>query len=449
MSQERVVAVSSVLQRIKVILTETFDFSRVWIQGEISNLTKHRSGHYYFSLKDDKGEMNCVMFSSYVRYLDFSLEEGMSVQVQASVNVYEPRGSLQLYVRNIRQDGLGALYLEYQKRYKKLKDAGYFLDDHKKSKPEWFDKIAIITAKEGAALQDALKTFQRRWPMLQIDLYPSYVQGNLAPKSLIRAIQKADQKNYDALLIIRGGGSFEDLFCFNDENLVKTLYECKTYTVSGVGHEVDTTLCDLVCDHRAVTPTAAAQWVTPDQVEIAQKIRSSQTQIENRIQTLLQNQMSQLKYLQNHPYLRDPLSWVYEKKIHLDHAQEALDHSRYRLQQYKAQLLKTDQDLFQRIKHSLHLKTIDHSHKTNQLKEMIQKVQTQQKQRFSQTMLLLDACSPLKILERGYSVALKEGKPVHDIKELEINDPVKVVLEKGSFDALVLSKEEKTWLKNN
>ena len=116
MSQERVVAVSSVLQRIKVILTETFDFSRVWIQGEISNLTKHRSGHYYFSLKDDKGEMNCVMFSSYVRHLDFSLEEGMSVQVQASVNVYEPRGSLQLYVRNIRQDGLGALYLEYQKR---------------------------------------------------------------------------------------------------------------------------------------------------------------------------------------------------------------------------------------------------------------------------------------------------------------------------------------------
>lgn len=449
MSQERIVAVSSVLQRIKVILTETFDFSRVWIQGEISNLTKHRSGHYYFSLKDEKGEMNCVMFSSYVRHLDFSLEEGMSVQVQASVNVYEPRGSLQLYVRNIRQDGLGALYLEYQKRYKKLKEAGYFSEDHKKRKPEWFDHIAIITAKEGAALQDALKTIQRRWPMLKIDLYPSYVQGNLAPKSLINAIQKADQKQYDALLIIRGGGSFEDLFCFNDEELVQTLYHCKTYTVSGVGHEVDTTLCDLVCDHRAVTPTAAAQWVTPDQIEISQKIQASQKQIESRIHAILHHQMSQLKYIQNHPYLKDPLSWVYEKKMRLDYAQETLEHSRYRLQQNKVQLLKIDHELFQQIRRFFHLRAIDISQKNNQLTQTILMVQERRKQQFAQTILLLDACSPLKILERGYSVALKGEKPIHDIKELEINDPIKVIVEKGSFDALVISKEEKTWLKNN
>ena len=318
MRQELIVPVSSVVLKIKTILNQTMDLSYVWIQGEISNLTKHRSGHYYFSLKDENSEISCVMFSSNVHRLDFNVQEGMKVLIQGNINVYEPRGSLQLYVKSMKQDGMGNLYLEFENRKKRLLEQGYFEQAHKKSKPDWIDNIGIITAKEGAALQDVLKTIRSRFPMMKMTLYPAYVQGNFAPKSIIEALLKADTKNHDALLLVRGGGSFEDLFCFNDENLVKTIYSLNTYIVSGVGHETDTTLTDLVSDHRAVTPTAAAQWVSVDVNELRYKFDVSKDALVSRMNQIVSNYKNQLAVYKNHPYLVDPHTFIIDKTIQLD-----------------------------------------------------------------------------------------------------------------------------------
>ena len=223
MSQDMIVPISAVVSRIKTIVSN-IEVHKVWIQGEVSNLTKHRSGHYYFSIKDNYAELSCVMFSSYVNKLTFSLEEGMKVLVKGSLNVYEQRGNLQLYVRTIKQDGMGELFLEFEKRKEMLFKQGYFEDSHKTIKPDFIENIGLITAKEGAALYDVMSTIQRRWPMLKVTLYPAYVQGSFAPASLIKQLKKADQNDHDAILIVRGGGSFEDLFCFNDVELVKTIY---------------------------------------------------------------------------------------------------------------------------------------------------------------------------------------------------------------------------------
>ena len=309
-----VVSISSVIARIKNVLTQTMDLDGIWIQGEISNLTKHRSGHYYFSLKDKSGEMSCVMFSSYVSRLNFNVEEGMRVLVSGSINVYEQRGSLQLVIRQMKQDGLGDLYLEFEKRKQDLLRAGYFDESHKKAKPDYIENIGVVTGAQAAALQDVLSTIQRRWPMMKVTLYPSLVQGSLAPKSLIQSLKEADTHNHDALLIVRGGGSFEDLFCFNDVQLVKTIYSLNTYIVSGVGHEVDTTLCDLVCDHRSVTPTAAAQWVTLDQYEVMTQILKDRELLRQNMSMILNHNKLKLDSYKNHPYLKDPKSFIIEKQ---------------------------------------------------------------------------------------------------------------------------------------
>lgn len=247
--------------------------------------------------------------------------------VSGSINVYEQRGSLQLIIRQMKQDGLGDLYLEFEKRKQDLLMAGYFDESHKKAMPEFIGDIGVITGASAAALQDVLSTIQRRWPMMKVHLYTSLVQGNLAPKSLIQALKKADKNHHDALLIVRGGGSFEDLFCFNDVELVKTIYSLDTYIVSGVGHEVDTTLCDLVCDHRSVTPTAAAQWVSLDQYEVMTQIEKNKTLLINEMRHILNGYSSQLNIYKNHPYLKDPKSFIVDKQLKLDAYRTQLEHA--------------------------------------------------------------------------------------------------------------------------
>ena len=199
MTEEMVVSVSHVLLRIKTTLEQQLNLHDVWISGEVSNLTKHRSGHYYFSLKDERGAMSCVMFASYVKHLRFDLEEGMKVLVKASANVYPQRGSLQLYVTSMRPDGLGALFLEFEQRKKRLEAQGYFDPAHKKPKPDVIEHIAIITAKEGAAIQDVISTVRKRWPMLKMTLYPALVQGQRAAETIVARLKQADSKGYDAI----------------------------------------------------------------------------------------------------------------------------------------------------------------------------------------------------------------------------------------------------------
>lgn len=437
-----VVSISSVIARIKNVLTQTMDLDGIWIQGEISNLTKHRSGHYYFSLKDKSGEMSCVMFSSYVSRLNFNVEEGMRVLVSGSINVYEQRGSLQLVIRQMKQDGLGDLYLEFEKRKQDLLRAGYFDESHKKAKPDYIENIGVVTGAQAAALQDVLSTIQRRWPMMKVTLYPSLVQGSLAPKSLIQSLKEADTHNHDALLIVRGGGSFEDLFCFNDVQLVKTIYSLNTYIVSGVGHEVDTTLCDLVCDHRSVTPTAAAQWVTLDQYEVMAQILKDRELLRQNMSMILNHNKLKLDSYKNHPYLKDPKSFIIEKQLKLDGYNTQIEHA-LELELQKKNVIKNyTQQMHLRMMNIVKVQENKLSMVPEKLRSNMQVLLQNSRHSLQKNCALLDAYSPLKVLSRGYSISKIEDKVIKHVKDVTRDDIMVTRVNDGVITSCVVSTKE-------
>lgn len=437
-----VVSISSVIARIKNVLTQTMDLDGIWIQGEISNLTKHRSGHYYFSLKDKSGEMSCVMFSSYVSRLNFNVEEGMRVLVSGSINVYEQRGSLQLVIRQMKQDGLGDLYLEFEKRKQDLLRAGYFDESHKKAKPDYIENIGVVTGAQAAALQDVLSTIQRRWPMMKVTLYPSLVQGSLAPKSLIQSLKEADTHNHDALLIVRGGGSFEDLFCFNDVQLVKTIYSLNTYIVSGVGHEVDTTLCDLVCDHRSVTPTAAAQWVTLDQYAVMTQILKDRELLRQNMSMILNHNKLKLDSYKNHPYLKDPKSFIIEKQLKLDGYNTQIEHA-LELELQKKNVIKNyTQQMHLRMMNIVKVQENKLSMVPEKLKSNMQVLLQNSRHSLQKNCALLDAYSPLKVLSRGYSISKIEDKVIKHVKDVARDDIMVTRVNDGVITSCVVSTKE-------
>ena len=437
-----VVSISSVIARIKNVLTQTMDLDGIWIQGEISNLTKHRSGHYYFSLKDKSGEMSCVMFSSYVSRLNFNVEEGMRVLVSGSINVYEQRGSLQLVIRQMKQDGLGDLYLEFEKRKQDLLKAGYFDESHKKAKPDYIENIGVVTGAQAAALQDVLSTIQRRWPMMKVTLYPSLVQGSLAPKSLIQSLKEADTHNHDALLIVRGGGSFEDLFCFNDVQLVKTIYSLNSYIVSGVGHEVDTTLCDLVRDHRSVTPTAAAQWVTLDQYEVMAKILNNKELLRQNMSMILNHNKVKLDSYKNHPYLKDPKSFIIEKQLKLDGYNTQIEHA-LELELQKKNVIKNyTQQMHLRMMNIVKVQENKLSMVPEKLRSNMQVLLQNSRHSLQKNCALLDAYSPLKVLSRGYSISKIEDKVIKHVKDVARDDIMVTRVNGGVITSCVVSTKE-------
>lgn len=437
-----VVSISSVIARIKNVLTQTMDLDGIWIQGEISNLTKHRSGHYYFSLKDKSGEMSCVMFSSYVSRLNFNVEEGMRVLVSGSINVYEQRGSLQLVIRQMKQDGLGDLYLEFEKRKQDLLRAGYYDESHKKAKPDYIENIGVVTGAQAAALQDVLSTIQRRWPMMKVTLYPSFVQGSFAPKSLIQSLKEADTHNHDALLIVRGGGSFEDLFCFNDVQLVKTIYSLNTYIVSGVGHEVDTTLCDLVCDHRSVTPTAAAQWVTLDQYEVMTQILKDRELLRQNMSMILNHNKLKLDSYKNHPYLKDPKSFIIEKQLKLDGYNTQIEHA-LELELQKKNVIKNyTQQMHLRMMNIVKVQENKLSMVPEKLRSNMQVLLQNSRHSLQKNCALLDAYSPLKVLSRGYSISKIEDKVIKHVKDVTRDDIMVTRVNDGVITSCVVSTKE-------
>lgn len=437
-----VVSISSVIACIKNVLTQTMDLDGIWIQGEISNLTKHRSGHYYFSLKDKSGEMSCVMFSSYVSRLNFNVEEGMRVLVSGSINVYEQRGSLQLVIRQMKQDGLGDLYLEFEKRKQDLLRAGYFDESHKKAKPDYIENIGVVTGAQAAALQDVLSTIQRRWPMMKATLYPSLVQGSFAPKSLIQSLKEADTHNHDALLIVRGGGSFEDLFCFNDVQLVKTIYSLNTYIVSGVGHEVDTTLCDLVCDHRSVTPTAAAQWVTLDQYEVVTQILKDKELLRQNMSMILNHNKLKLDSYKNHPYLKDPKSFIIEKQLKLDGYNTQIEHA-LELELQKKNVIKNyTQQMHLRMMNIVKVQENKLSMVPEKLRSNMQVLLQNSRHSLQKNCALLDAYSPLKVLSRGYSISKIEDQVIKHVKDVTRDDIMVTRVNDGVITSCVISTKE-------
>ena len=291
------ISVSTLVKYIKNKLDSDNNIQRVLVSGELSNFHAHYSGHLYFTLKDENAAINCVMFKSSAQSLLFTPKDGDSVIIEGNVSLFETSGQMQLYALKMNLDGLGDLYLKYEQLKNKLESEGIFLDEHKKSlKKEYIDTVAVLVGDKSAAMSDIKTTFKRRWPFAKVDYYPVLVQGSNAPSDIIDKLIKVDDMGYDAILLCRGGGSFEDLFCFNDENLIRTIYNLKTFIVSGIGHEKDFTLCDFVCDERAATPTASVEIITPNINDVINEINENEKSIRISLNKILDNKRLLLDY---------------------------------------------------------------------------------------------------------------------------------------------------------
>lgn len=392
----RVLSVSQINFYIKSIIENDGSLQFVLVTGEISNLTVHqRSGHIYLSLKDSNSVISAVMFAGNARRLKFRLENGMKVICRGRISVYEPSGRYQLYIEDMQPDGVGALTLAFEQLKKSLAQKGLFDNAHKKPLPKFPKTIGVITSPTGAAVQDITNIIRRRFPSADIVLAPVLVQGESAPEQLVRAVNKfSASKIADVVIIGRGGGSAEDLWAFNDEQLAYAVYNCETPIISGVGHETDFTVCDFVADVRASTPSAAAELAVPDRQE------------------LMSYYFKQKQYI----------SAMLDRKIKT--AQLRLENQQRRISASSPKLKaeRLEKQLSAKSEKLTRFMNIYISNKENKLIAAKGK---------------LDGLNPLNVLNRGYAIAEKDEKIITSSKQLKDGDDFTVILSDGKINAKV------------
>ena len=392
----RVLSVSQINFYIKSIIENDGSLQFVLVTGEISNLTVHqRSGHIYLSLKDSNSVISAVMFAGNARRLKFRLENGMKVICRGRISVYEPSGRYQLYIEDMQPDGVGALTLAFEQLKKSLAQKGLFDNAHKKPLPKFPKTIGVITSPTGAAVQDITNIIRRRFPSADIVLAPVLVQGESAPEQLVRAVNKfSASKIADVVIIGRGGGSAEDLWAFNDEQLAYAVYNCETPIISGVGHETDFTVCDFVADVRASTPSAAAELAVPDRQELISY------------------------YFKQKQYISAMLDRkIKTAQLRLENQQRRISASSPKL---KAEQL--EKQLSAKSEKLTRFMNIYISNKENKLIAAKGK---------------LDGLNPLNVLNRGYAIAEKNEKIITSSKQLKDGDDFTVILSDGKINAKV------------
>lgn len=314
---EEVRTVSQINLYIKNMFVRDYSLQRLRVKGEISNCKYHSSGHIYFTIKDRTSQLSCVMFASYTRNLDFRLQEGQSVVVQGSISVYERDGKYQMYAIEVTQDGAGQLYEEYEKLKKRLLAEGLFDEERKKDIPRYAKKIGVVTAQTGAVIQDICNVSHRRNPYVQIILYPAKVQGEGAHETIIRGLQYFESIDVDTIIIGRGGGSIEDLWAFNKEELAYAIADCKKPVISAVGHETDTTIADYVADLRAPTPSAAAELAVFSYREFEVGLQEYQYSLNWQMENILQIKKMRLKHYETVLSHASPQDMLRQKRLHL------------------------------------------------------------------------------------------------------------------------------------
>ena len=397
MERPEPITVSALNRYVKNLIDNDDILNMVYIRGEISNFKNHYTGHMYFTLKDESSLIKCVMFKTYTSNLNFVPKDGMSVVILGSVSVYERDGIYQIYVKGMEVDGVGALYAEYEKLKEKLASEGLFDDKYKKKLPMLPRSIGVVTSKTGAVIRDIINVTTRRYPAVNIKLYPAAVQGKDAAETIVKAIKYFNEaKNVDVIIVARGGGSLEDLWPFNEEITARAIFESEIPIISAVGHETDFTIADFVADLRAPTPSAAGELAVPELVELKWKISNSEKQLcvlLNKKVEIMRNKYTTLK---NSRVLKNPFDLIRQRTI--------------TVQNFEKQLVD---------KVNLELKD-------NKIK-LISAVSK------------LDTLSPLKTLTRGYAILEKEDRSViTSIKDVKTGDIVKVVLQDGEKKASII-----------
>ena len=439
---EEYVTVSALTKYIKYKFDKDPHLGRVYLTGEISNF-RLRPTHQYFSLKDENAIISATMFQSAFKKIQFRPEEGMKVLVIGKVSVFEKSGQYQINIEHMEPDGVGALYLAYEQLKKKLEAEGLF-SLPKKPIPQFPKKIAILTSESGAVIQDIQTTVARRFPIVQLVLYPTVVQGVHAVNSILKNLNLVEQEDYDVVIIGRGGGSIEDLWAFNEEPVVRRVAELSIPVISSVGHETDTTLIDFVSDMRAATPTAAAEIATPVLMEIHQQLRNLQTRLEQALTRQLQIKRERMQALANASIFQNPerIYQVYQQRV---------DQLEMRLQQIMQQSVQQKRQQLVKNQHRLELGSPSRRVQTEKqalqyLAKRLEQAQGQlmkdKKQQFQRAIQQLDLLSPLKIMNRGYGILQQEETIIKSVDQLEVEQELTIQLVDGTVRSKVTSVEK-------
>ena len=371
------ITVGALTRYIKYKIDNDVNLQTVYIKGEISNFKHHSRGHFYFTIKDEESRINAIMFASSTKNINFEPVDGMKVLVKGRISVFEQTGNYQIYVTDMTEDGVGNLYALYEKLKKQLASEGLFDQKYKKEIPKIPKRIGVVTAPTGAAIKDIISTINRRYPLCEVILFPSLVQGKEAKDDIVKNIKIADTYNLDTLIVGRGGGSLEDLWAFNEEIVARAIFECKTPVISAVGHEIDFTIADFVADYRAATPTGAAEVSVPSKEELKKLINQYRIRMTKNIKTKIETDK---KYL---------------NKIKLD--------------SIKSSFIFTSP-----------IKMIEK--KYNDYNVLVNK---------------LEILNPLNTLKRGYSITKKDNKVLTSIKNIKKDEMIEVNLSDGIINAKV------------
>lgn len=450
MQDVRYLTVSALTKYLKNILENDTHLRQIYIKGEISNLTKHSRGHYYFTLKDDKAQIRVTMFANYVMKLNFNPKDGDKVKVLGAMSLYEAGGSYNINCFQMEKDGVGDLFLAYEKLKNELQEKGYFDPSKKKPIPAYPKAIGVVTSPTGAAIRDIIHTIERRYPLAKLILYPALVQGEGAKQSISSQIKKAnDDKLVDTLIVGRGGGSIEDLWGFNELEVVLAIYQSEIPVISAVGHETDFTLSDFVSDLRAPTPTAAAELSTPNIIDIYELVNNYRDTLTKVMNSYIQNQSMRLMNLDERLSNASPKSHIIKLKERYENNDYLLKRNYLlQLERKKERLTYLDSKLkaFD-ISHLIKLKREKLSLLDGSLSRNATYLIEKKNNQFGLLVDALKHLNPLALMDKGYTYTTKDNKRIESVNELSINDTLITRVKDGQIHSVVTKKETLSWKK--
>ena len=417
------VTISDLNRYIKAKFDMDTHLNHVYLKGEISNFKHHTRGHFYFTLKDENSRIAAVMFASSAKNVAFEPEDGMKVLVSGRIALYEATGSYQIYVETMELDGIGNLYLEFERLKKELAKEGLFDREHKRAIPKFPKKIGIITAPTGAAIRDILSTIKRRYPICETILFPALVQGTGAKESVVKQLNKAQEYDLDVIICGRGGGSIEDLWAFNEEIVARAIYNSKIPVISAVGHEIDFTIADYVADLRAPTPTGAAEMAVPNLVDLKSLIEQYKIRANEAVTNIIKKNRIKLESLQNSFVLKNPLS-LYEIK------EQKLDSYIDYLNQYMTNKLNHAKLMYEKVIN-------------NKILISPQSMFDKKKHQYELLLKTIEVLNPMKLLSSGYSIVKSNGKVIKNSHDVNLEDVVDIELSEGKLKCSVIGQEDK------
>jgi exodeoxyribonuclease VII large subunit len=417
------ISVIALTRYIKYKLDNDINLQEVYLKGEISNFKRHSRGHFYFTIKDEESRINAIMFASSAKNVNFEPVDGTKVLVKGRISVFESTGNYQIYVNEMQEDGIGNLYALYEKLKKDLQKEGLFDESHKKQIPKIPKRVGVVTAPTGAAIRDIISTINRRYPLCEVILFPSLVQGKDAKDDIVKNIKIADSYNLDTLIVGRGGGSIEDLWAFNEEIVARAIYECNTPIISAVGHEVDFTIADFVADKRAATPTGAAELAVPSKEDLIKLIKQYEIRLNKNTNNLLINNRKILNKIKDSYILKNPMAIYQVKEEKLSNSIEKINTIIFN----EIEKNKTKLNLFKNSHILLNPNKILEN-KNNKYNNLIEK---------------LTVLNPFNTLKRGYAIVKKEDKVVNRVNKIKINDTINIDLYDGNIVSKIIDIKEK------